>query len=336
LRRTPSLLDIGQVPLIMWDGRKDNLYNQVFGPTESAIESNSSRLYLAEQVFARYRAEYEAVFGLMVPSDDPGRFSDTARFPPLTAEATGCRDADDFAINEVTCPGPMHGAPGDGAEYDGMTAADQEAATGVVVNVGKALAAYQRLLSCGPSRFDAWVHGDEAALSEAEQRGAALFVGKANCVACHSGPYFSDQQFHNVGLEPISIQASGFIDADDRGAAVGLATAIADPLNTKGVWSDAEGGDGRLPSEVPEGMEGAFRTPMLRCGAARPAFMHTGQFKTLREVVAFFSRGGSPSGYPGHNELEPLNLTREEQDDLVAFLRALDGPGPDERLLSSP
>src|SRR4030095_8138764 len=101
----------------------------------------------------------------------PGRFSDAARFPPLTAEATGCRDADDFGINEVTCPGPMHGAPGDGAEYDGMTGADQEAATEVVVNVGKALAAYQRLLSCGPSRFDAWVHGDEAALTEAEQRG---------------------------------------------------------------------------------------------------------------------------------------------------------------------
>ena len=68
----------------MWDGRHDTLYNQPFGPLESRLEMNSSRLYLAERIFASYRADYEAVFGEMPPLDDP------ERFPPLTAELTGC------------------------------------------------------------------------------------------------------------------------------------------------------------------------------------------------------------------------------------------------------
>lgn len=67
----------------------------------------------------------------------------------------------------------MRGAPGDGAEFDAMSADAQTEVTEVVVNVGKALGAYQRLLSCGPSRFDRWMHGDEDALTRAEQRGQA-------------------------------------------------------------------------------------------------------------------------------------------------------------------
>jgi cytochrome c peroxidase len=82
--------------------------------------------------------------------------------------------------------------------------------------------------------------------------------------------------------------------------------------------------------------EGAFRTPTLRCIADQPSFMHTGQMRTLDVVVRFFSRGGDPSGYPGTNELLPLNLGDREQADLVAFLRALQGPGPDAALLVAP
>src|SRR5215472_10864919 len=78
LRRTPSLLDVGQAKLLMWDGRRDAMYNQPFGPLESANEMNSSRLFVAEQVYARYRAEYEAIFGSLPP------LGDRTRFPPLT------------------------------------------------------------------------------------------------------------------------------------------------------------------------------------------------------------------------------------------------------------
>ena len=79
--------------------------------------------------------------------------------------------------------------------------------TRVVVNFGKALGAYERLLTCGPGKFDKWVHGQSDALTPSEQRGAALFVGQrssgatggTNCNSCHTGPFFTDQHFTTSG-----------------------------------------------------------------------------------------------------------------------------------------
>jgi len=325
-RRTPSLLDVGQAKLLMWDGRHDALYNQPFGPFESPVEMNSSRLYVAQQVFALHRAEYEAIFGAMPALDDQ------TRFPPLSAEKTGCQPT--TVDPEPTCNGAQHGLPGDGAEFDGLQPADQDAVNRIVVNIGKALGAYERLLDCGPSRFDRWVAGQADALSASEQRGAALFIGRGKCVDCHSGPYFSDQKFHNVGLKP-TVVAVVFIDQNDAGAQTGFAGALADPLNTRGKYSD--GDDGRLPASADDPkLAGAFRTPTLRCASQRPSFMHTGQLKTLSNVVSFFTRGGDAFGYPGTSEITKLDLSAEEQKDLVAFMGALDGPGPAAELLASP
>ncbi len=322
-RRSPSLLDVGQARLLTWDGRHDTLYNQPFGPVESPVEMNSSRLYVAERIFASYRADYETLFGELPPLDD------VQRFPPLSAELTGC----ELRRGDPSSACAARGSPGDKAEFDGMSAADQDSVTQVVVNLGKALGAYQRLLDCGPGRFDAWMSGDETALSASEQRGAQLFIGAGQCVNCHSGPFLSDQQFHNVGLRPAAV-AVVFIDQDDSGASLGLAAALADPLNSLGKFSD--GDDGRLPASVPTEMLGAFRTPTLRCVARRPSFMHTGQLKTLTDVVAFFTRGGDHFGFLGVNELTQLPLTLEQEQDLVAFLGTLEGPGPAAELLVDP
>jgi len=313
-RRTRSLLDVGQAQLLMWDGRRDALYNQPFTPLESPDEMNSSRLFVAQQIAARYRAEYEAVFGSL---------PDLSRLPRLDAARTGC----DRPLDR---PPACHGVPGDAAEYDGLSPEDQDAVTRVVVNMGKALGAYLRLLSCGASRFDRWAHGDRAALSVQEKRGAALFVGKGRCVRCHSGAFLSDQTFHNVGLQPEPV-GSAFLDVGDGGAAEAVAAAASDPLNVHGRYSD--GDDGRRLAGGDD-LQGAFRTPGLRCVGQRPSFMHTAQFRTLEEVVAFFSRGGDAGGYPGTSELASIDLDAGEQKDLVAFLRALDGAGPPARLLA--
>ena len=324
-RRAPSLLDVGQAKLLMWDGRHDALYNQPFGPLESPVEMNSSRLYAAERIYAVYRTQYEALFGPMPPLDD------ASRFPPLAATLTGCQPS--TVDTQPTCNGTEHGMPGDGAEFDGMAPADQTAVTQVVVNMGKALGAYERLLTCGAGRFDQWMHGQPEALSPSEQRGAQLFVGRGKCVSCHSGPFMSDQSFHDVGLQPAPV-AVAFIDADDQGAETGLALAISDPLNVRGAFSD--GDDGRLPSSVSAGMNGAFRTPTLRCVTRRPSFMHTGQLSSLAAVVAFFASGGDTTGYEGTNELSALGLSAQDEADLVAFLGSLDGAGPPASLLTSP
>jgi cytochrome c peroxidase len=321
LRRAPSLLDVGHTRLVMWDGRKDSLFSQPMAVIESGVEMNSGRLYAAQQVFRNHRAEYERLFGPLPPLDD------TSRFPALGPKEAGCRSLD----GETKCKTPMRGAPGDGAEYDGMSVEDQHAVTQVIANVGKALGAYERLLACGPSRFDQWMAGDASAFSEAEQRGALLFVGKAKCIDCHSGPFFSDQKFHNVGLKP-AVVATVFIDANDRGAGLGFTQLQTDPLNSEGVYSD--GSDGRVPATVGPEMEGAFRTPMLRCSKSRPSFMHTAQLRKIADVVSFFDRGGDIGGYPGTSEIQPLGLTADERADLVAFVESLDGPGPNAELLT--
>jgi cytochrome c peroxidase len=286
---------------------------------------NSSRLFMAEQIFAEYKAPYEAVFGPMPP------LGDASQFPPLSATLTGCQPMNPTDPAPV-CDGTFHGSPGDHAEYDGMTTANQTAVTRVVVNAGKAIGAFERLLTCGPTPFDAWMHGG-APVSRAAQRGAGLFVGSAGCVSCHSGPFMSDQQFHNVGLEPQLVQQA-FVDSNDQGAATGIAAAIADPLNTLGPFSD--GSDGRLPAMVTAAMTGAFRTPMMRCVSLRPSFMHTGQLGSLSDAVAFFNGGGDDTGYPGQSEIHPLALTTLNASDLVAFLESLAGPGAAAQYLKAP
>src|SRR5262249_32156594 len=184
------------------------------------------------------------------------------------------------------------------------------------------------------SRFDAWLDGDDASLTPSEVRGATLFTGRGKCTSCHSGPNFTDGSFHDIGLAPATV-AVAFIDTDDRGAADGVAAALDDPLSTRGAFSD--GDRGVLPSSAGPELVGAFRTPTLRCISKQPSFMHTGQLRTLAEVVAFHDRGGDPpGGYPGTNELTPLELTDTERAVLVAFLGALDGPGAPDALRAPP
>jgi len=323
LRKTPQLLDVAFAPLYNWDGRRDAIWNQALGVVESNREFNSGRLFLAEQLFRLYRDEYTAVFG------DMPAFDDAERFPQLTAETAGC-------VEVTTAQGAMfrcRGVPGDGADYDGMAAEDQALVNVAAVNATKAIAAYVRQLRCGASRFDAWLDGDESALTQGEQRGAALFVGRARCADCHRGPRLTDDAFHNVGLSPATV-AVAILDDDDRGAATGLAAALTDPTSSAGELSD---GDRHvLPSEPKPSDEGAFKTPSLRCAASHPSYMHTAQLASLAHVVDFFDRGGDVSGYPGRSELRPLGLSAAEKADLLAFLQTLEGPGPDAVLRTAP
>lgn len=319
-RRTPSLLDVAQARFFLWDGRRDSLFSQVFDPLEANEEMNTSRLFVAERVHSVHRAAYEAVFGAMPPLDE------AVRFPPLSAETTGCRRiVTDAGTDDYE---DCHGKPGDQAEYDGMSADDREAVTRVVANVGKAIGAYERTLACGAGRFDAWQHGDEAALTREQKRGAAVFVGKGRCTDCHSGPFMSDQRFHVVGMKPVVRDPTftEFLIPNDPGASEGRKKLLADPLNSASPFSDESGG--HLAAGAENVTVGGFKTPTLRCVARRPSFMHTGQLHTLEDVIELHDSGGDRFGYAGTNELLPLGLSPRERADLAAFLRALDGTAP--------
>lgn len=310
-RRTQSLLDLPQVRFMTWGGKRDSAYSVVFGVIENALEFNSSRLFVAQQIERLYKDEYEAVFGSFPP---------LSRYEPLDPEKSGCEAMPEDPVNTI-CVRP-------GFEDSDVTR--------VVVNFGKAIGAYLRILSCGRSRFDDWMDG-KAEFTEEEEAGAALFVGAGKCSTCHSGPYFSDQKFHNVGVPGALSPFTGVDTGGDKGASVALRELLADELNSKGPFSD--GDDGRLdtlPEDLSE-LEGAFRTPMLRCAGRRPSYFHNGEFRSLYDVVDHFINGGSGKlGVVGVSEIEPLGLSKEQRDQLVAFLRTLDGLGPSPGILMPP
>lgn len=207
----------------------------------------------------------------------------------------------------------------------GWSAEERGAVTRVVVNIGKAIAAYERTLVPAPTRFDAYVdavlNGDEAgqgSLTADEVAGLKLFIEEADCVQCHNTPLFSDGKFHNTGLPPVSGQPP------DAGWANGLPLMLDDEFGCKGSYSDAGPGEcadrrylvAGLPAQI-----GAFKTPTLRGVADRAPYMHTGQFATLAEVLHHYRV--APAAPMGTSELYPRPLTDPETAALIAFLRTL-------------
>lgn len=155
-------------------------------------------------------------------------------------------------------------------------------------NVGRALATFVRSLRVGGAPLDRFRAGDTAALSPSARRGRALFLGKANCSACHVGPNLTDEQFHNTGVS----------------------------------WG--AGDLGRFAVTGLEEDRGRFSPPTLREVACTSPYMHDGSLGTLEEVVRFYDRGGGLNPYLDE-EIRPLRLSAEELRALVDFLRSASG-----------
>jgi cytochrome c peroxidase len=156
-----------------------------------------------------------------------------------------------------------------------------------------AIAAFERTLTTPYSAFDRYVKGDKQALTSQQKRGLILFFSKASCTECHNGPNFTDNQFHALGRLPGEEQT---ID-----------------LGRFGVTKN--------PAD-----RGAFKTPTLRNIALRAPYMHNGSLATLADVVALYNRGGGPG--EKSDLLHPLDLTPDEQSDLLSFLDSLAGVLP--------
>ena len=162
-----------------------------------------------------------------------------------------------------------------------------------IQDVGRAVASFQRTVLSGNSAVDKYdLGGDQNALSDSAKRGLELFRGKARCTRCHSGFNFTDEKFHNLGIG----------------------------------WDDNKVDLGRyMETKNPEDI-GAFKTPTLREIARTAPYMHDGRFKTLEEVVKFYNQGGVKNPHQD-NTIIPLEMTDEEQQDLVAMLKSLNGEG---------
>jgi cytochrome c peroxidase len=146
------------------------------------------------------------------------------------------------------------------------------------------------------SPFDRWARGDDRAMSEPAKRGFELFVGKAGCAICHSGPNFADKRFHNIG------------------------TAAGDP--------------GRMAVTKEKADLGAYKTPTVRNVALTGPYMHDGSQRTLRQVIDHYEK--VPTERDRHPNLSFLlrefKLDEREKGDLEAFMRALTGDVRDARI----
>jgi cytochrome c peroxidase len=180
------------------------------------------------------------------------------------------------------------------AESPAYKAAFEKAYPGEAIDhktASKALAAFERTIVSNDSPFDRWLSGDKQAMTPQQVRGFRLFSdrNKANCIACHQAPNFTDNGFHNLGLAS---------------------------------YDQPNPDMGRFAIKPLPSMRGAFKTPTLRDIALTAPYFHDGSAKSLLETVEHYNRGGVATKDKSQ-EMKVLNLTRQEMEDMVAFMQAL-------------
>lgn len=189
------------------------------------------------------------------------------------------------------------------------------------------LAAYQETLVTGRTAFDdfrdALLTSGSAGSGRypvAALRGLKLFVGEAACVACHSGPRFTDHRFHAVAAPP----GNGLLAADS-GRLDGATKLRTDPLNLLGVYNDdptRRNADATRQLKVDGALRGQFRTPGLRNITNTAPYLHDGRMDHLHDAV----RHPLPAAFV--TAAVAASLTGDQADDIVAFLRTLTAPQP--------
>ena len=284
-RHTQGVLNAAHHKWFHWDGSEDSLWSQALHPFESATEMGLTRVQVIEKI-----------------ASNP-----------------------DFLSQYQGIFGPL-------PQVNSSTPQESEAIDRAFSNVGKAIAAYERTLITEPSPFDQWLEqlrqGNAQptnSFNASAIRGAKLFVGRANCIECHNGPLFSDDQFHMIGV-PL---ANNDLPTD-RGRIDGVVELHVDPFNTAGKYSDDPNGTRAKITLATQGEPdqwGQFRTPSLRNVANTAPYMHQGQLNTLEQVIAFYSTLDGAISLDHHSEsvLKPLQLSPQESRDLLVFLQSLSG-----------
>ena len=293
-RNTPTLINVADNPWFQWDGAADSLWSQMLLVIENPRELDNDRLNLAHTLYRNkdLRAAYRRRFGPLPPMSEGARF-------------------------------PAHGSP--------QAAPD--------LPEGVALAAWQRRLVRYDSPFDHFAAAladnpdppPDDAFPAAARRGLKLFVGEAQCTLCHSGPEFSNQAFHNLGV-PVT-------DHRDTGREQGLRRLAASPFNAAGPYAGDDGDVDRLRFlPPPESLRGAFKTPSLRNVARTAPYFHDGRFATLEQAVRFYLE--PPDGDTLGQREDTLDLIPDLTDrqvaDLVAFLKTLNSAPLPEAVTAPP
>ncbi|MEP3196475.1 MAG: cytochrome c peroxidase [Lentilitoribacter sp.] len=199
----------------------------------------------------------------------------------------------------------------------------------VLVNISKALAAYQETLVTGQTSFDRFRNALEAGEFKAAskypasaQRGLKLFLGRGNCAFCHSGPAFTNGEFHDAGV-PYFISETRV----DEGRYGGLKALKQSPYTLAGEFSDDPAKSGAWAVNQVRFQHsdfGTFRVTGLRGALHSAPYMHNGSLSDLAAVVDHYDMINMERLHvDGEAILQPLGLSDREKEDLVTFLKSL-------------
>jgi len=322
-------LNAARFSALYWNGRTDTLWAQAAQVMESQVSMNGYRTRTFWLVVNQYRAAYDAVgFATPTAAEIDALATRLAATAPSLTSATSQAFRDHYTND--------------------LTAEEKDVVTQVHVNVAKAIAAYELLLSSDGSAFDRYVREGRGstALTPAAVRGLKLFVGQTSCIDCHNTPMLSDGKFHNIGIGQSGVHvptvetcATKTCDCSGGAAlpsclpsgAFGGRQKLLDPAATqpfhRGGKYDDSGVEIPVDPTLPDPrLEGAWRTPSLRDVALTAPYMHDGSLATLPDVLWHYSEADGATSL-GTSELAPLQLDGRDRADLVAFLQSLTG-GP--------
>ena len=344
LRRAPSISNTAFYPALMWDGRfsapSGDPFNNALGYFFPQPEGNT-----------RFRPNDPFVTHLLVAQ----AFMPSIELNEM-AGFTGIRDGLDPRYYQFddgqgdTCPAQdaggsrnepirarvmarLNAAP---AYVAAFGAAFSDVANGAPIDMvmfARAIAEFEFFQRAANAPIDRFARGETGAMTDAEKRGALLFFGRANCVACHavagrSNEMFSDFRTHNIGVPQIAPVFG-----------VGTGNTLFD-----GPAEDEDYGFARTTGLVADRYR--FRTSPLRNVGLQPAFFHNGAFTRLDDAVRHhLNVVGSLYGYdatragvapdlrhrraPADNVAatidpllrQPMRLAGHEEADLIQFLR---------------
>jgi cytochrome c peroxidase len=293
----PSLWNVGHHRWFFWDGRIDTLWGQVVQPLEDPNEMNFSRTSFAKIISSdsQYRKIYEDLFTELIDLKD---------FP------SGAKPG-----NELWAQMPLK---------------SQQTVNHILINCSKAIAAFEETIKTRKTSFNIFTDGiaekDQIKMNQLSadaQKGLKLFIGKGQCKLCHSSPLFTDFEFHDIHLGLKNGQTEL-----EPARMKGVKTLRIDPFNSLGEFSDNTKGPRAEQLTYlrldPESI-GHFKTPSLINIEHTAPYMHDDRYRTLEEVIDFYSEMKDASPLQTHKErvIKPAKFTIEEKKHLLAFLKSL-------------
>ena len=269
-RASPSFLTAAWFPELFWDGRaRTNFIDPATGAT---LIPNGGAL------------ENQAL-GPLLAADEMAH--DARLFAEVTTKLVWSKP---MAL-ATNLPADMAVAIAAGTTYPQLFQAAFGTPDITAQRIAFALATYQRTLVPNQTPYDLFVAGNLNALTLQQRNGLNVFNGPARCHLCHTPGLFSDGQFRNLGLRPIS----------------------QDPGRQAVTGNPADGGK--------------FKVPSLRNVGLRTSFMHNGQFTSVPQVVGFYIGGGGPNLQNKDPLLLPPNgpppggVPPQAANDLINFLQ---------------